>query len=172
MYFQTDQIRFFQRTCLHGAVLLWLGLAANVCSHGNIASDTHALMAPRSQKRSGTLMRWVSTSSTVATLMRPGLLLSTASSFIWGWKPWAARWRPQEVLLGKKREREKDETSQVCTVHTFMSYKLLTDSYNRAALDQASRLQLADCSATWIWLRLDQPLLFSVRAQPYEASAC
>lgn len=44
-------------------------------------------------KQSITLMRWVSTSSTVATRIRPGLLLSTASSFIWGWKLWAARWR-------------------------------------------------------------------------------
>lgn len=40
-----------------------------------------------------TLIRWISTSSTVATLIRPGLLLSTASSFILVWKLWGARWR-------------------------------------------------------------------------------
>lgn len=61
--------------------------------------DTHI------QKRCATLMRWVSTSSTVATLMRPGLLLSTASSFIWGWKPWAARWTQR--CCWEKRERKK-----------------------------------------------------------------
>lgn len=55
--------------------------------------------SPHRRTHSVTLMRCVSTSSTVATLMRPGLLLSTASSFIWGWKPWAARWTQTQTCM-------------------------------------------------------------------------
>lgn len=61
--------------------------------HDHDPNNLRCLVYTHASTHSITLMRWVSTSSTVATLIRPGLLLSTASSFIWGWKLWAARCR-------------------------------------------------------------------------------
>lgn len=44
-------------------------------------------------KQGHTLMRWSSLSVMVATLIKMGFLLSTASNFILTWNPWAGRWK-------------------------------------------------------------------------------